>query len=392
MASFGTTRFIKKRIKEVARLQRTDGITEREALEQVFGSENVFDRGSRSSNPLKDLTRGVTDFGEQAFRQGGQAALGGSLGGLIGLGPTGALVAGAGSGDPATNALRVDLPGINELDGTDAAAEANQKKADEDARVAQEGMDQAEAARREAIDLATSPEELAQLEEAIRVKDQANQRQQRLLDAIDPSIIEAGEQSLQLLQGQEAKILAPLRRQRLEQRKRLMNQLREQLGPGFETSSLGQQSLQRFDLETNDMLTGAQNQSLQQLFGFGLQGSQRGDQSLNNQLAVSNAFGNRASRQSNAAVGGQSGVTSAQAALQATAGSQFAGELTRALGAQNRFNQIANVASTGTGIALGNMFGKTSSLSSTTGGGNKLMRSGFDNIDTAGMTPLGFRA
>lgn len=98
-------------------------------------------------------------------------------------------------------------------------------------------------------------------------RDIANQeknlaRQEQLISQIDPTIIEASQQALRLLRGEESKTLSPFKNQRAMQRQKLVNSLREQLGPGAETSTAGIQALTRFDSETDSLFAGAQQQAL----------------------------------------------------------------------------------------------------------------------------------
>jgi hypothetical protein len=138
---------------------------------------------------------------------------------------------------------------------------------------AQEAAAQAQLAeqrknRKEALKLAKpSAQELAQIKKQIEVTDRAVARQEKLLAAVDPALMEAGKQALELLKGKEAAVLDPMKRQRAEQRRMLEDRLRQQLGPGFETSSAGIEALSRFDTQTQDLLTGAQSQAVGQLLG-----------------------------------------------------------------------------------------------------------------------------
>jgi hypothetical protein len=98
-------------------------------------------------------------------------------------------------------------------------------------------------------------------------KDIANQerqlaRQEQLISQIDPTIIEASQQALRLLKGESTSTLNPLKNQRDMQRQKLVNSLREQLGPGAETSTAGIQALTRFDGESGNMYASAQQQAL----------------------------------------------------------------------------------------------------------------------------------
>ena len=76
-------------------------------------------------------------------------------------------------------------------------------------------------------------------------------RQEQLISQLDPTIIEASQQALRLLRGESSSTLAPIQAQRDQQRQKLMNSLRQQLGPGAESSTAGIQALTRFDAETN---------------------------------------------------------------------------------------------------------------------------------------------
>lgn len=110
-------------------------------------------------------------------------------------------------------------------------------------------------------------------------KDIANQeknlaRQEQLIAQIDPTIIEASQQALKLLRGEESSTLNPMKQQRSLQRQKLLNSLREQLGPGAETSSAGMQALTQFDSETSSLMSGAQQSALANLGGLATQFTQ----------------------------------------------------------------------------------------------------------------------
>lgn len=106
---------------------------------------------------------------------------------------------------------------------------------------------------------------LANAEKDIKNQERNLARQEQLIAQIDPTIIEASQQALKLLRGEDASTLSPLKRQRDLARQKLVNQLREQLGPGAETSTAGIQALTRFDSETSNLMAGAQQQAIGQL-------------------------------------------------------------------------------------------------------------------------------
>lgn len=100
------------------------------------------------------------------------------------------------------------------------------------------------------------------------LQDAALQRDKELLAARDPAFIQAGHQALQLMQGQDAAVLAPFKTQRALQRSQLVNSLQKQLGSGYANSSAGVEALTRFDQETSMMTSQLQQQTLSQLMGF----------------------------------------------------------------------------------------------------------------------------
>lgn len=112
-----------------------------------------------------------------------------------------------------------------------------------------------------------SPQELAQIDQSIRVNEADIKRKEQLIASVDPALMEAGKQALELLQGKEASVLAPLRNQREQQRKALEDNLRASLGSGYATSSAGAQALARFDQQTAETVASAQQQTLSQLLG-----------------------------------------------------------------------------------------------------------------------------
>lgn len=109
---------------------------------------------------------------------------------------------------------------------------------------------------------------LASLDRDIANQEKNLARQEQLVSQIDPTIIEASQQALRLLRGEQSTALKPIQEQRQTQRQKVVNMLREQLGPGAETSTAGIQALTRFDAETNQLMAGAQQGALGQLGGL----------------------------------------------------------------------------------------------------------------------------
>lgn len=128
---------------------------------------------------------------------------------------------------------------------------------------------QSEALSRQAGDQfnAATVQGLMSLERDIKNQEKNLTRQEQLVSQIDPTIIEASQQALRLLRGEQSSTLNPLKDQRASQRQKVVNMLREQLGPGAETSTAGIQALTRFDSETDQIFAGAQQQALGNLGG-----------------------------------------------------------------------------------------------------------------------------
>lgn len=112
---------------------------------------------------------------------------------------------------------------------------------------------------------------LLQLDKDIANQEKNLARQEQLIAQIDPTIMEASQQALKLLRGEASSTLAPVQQQRDMQRQKLLNNLREQLGPGAENSTAGIQALTRFDSETNQLLSNQQQQALAGLGGLATQ-------------------------------------------------------------------------------------------------------------------------
>jgi hypothetical protein len=147
-----------------------------------------------------------------------------------------------------------------------------------------------------------SPEELKNMQNMINFSEQDIQRKTKLLESSDPALIEAGKQALQLLQGTEAKTLAPLKTAQAKQEAMLRERLQSQLGPGSENTTAGIQALQAFNEQSASALAGAQERSLGQLLGVAQDSSARYG-NLNMQQQLAQTLGGVKNRQINAILG-----------------------------------------------------------------------------------------
>ena len=155
-------------------------------------------------------------------------------------------------------------------------AEAMQKIAQQQADLARQVIEMQRKDRETAVGYAApSIEEMAQISKQLEMSMASLNSQlasiakdEELLHAVDPALKEAGVQAYQLLKGQEAAALSPIRTERERQKQILRSSLRAQLGSGFETSSAGIEALNRFDQETAGVLQQAQDQTLQSFLGL----------------------------------------------------------------------------------------------------------------------------
>lgn len=198
-----------------------------------------------------------------------------------------------------------------------------------------------------------TPQQLAAEEQALGVQSKNLEKQERLISSLDPAILQASEQALSILKGEESQFLAPVRAQRQRQRQRLLDTLRQQLGPGAETSSAGQQALQKFDLETSDILAGRQESSLSQLFGMAGQGTGLRSQISQGAGALASMSGAQQDRGlGRARILGNIGQGEVQ-----TAGARFTGDLIRAQQLQQLGGDLSKAFGAGAGMLVGGLAG-----------------------------------
>lgn len=136
--------------------------------------------------------------------------------------------------------------------GAEAAQNAAHDKADQ----AKKNFDLATGFKKD-LSAATEDvtiESMLSMENAIKAQDRNLSRQEELVKQIDPAILEASQSALRIMRGDQNN---PFSRQRALGRQKLLNRLREQLGPGAETSSIGLKALSQFDSETDAGTTGA---------------------------------------------------------------------------------------------------------------------------------------
>lgn len=151
-----------------------------------------------------------------------------------------------------------------------AIANAQQRQVDENAKKMRE---LAAPTAQELSQLNTNIQNQSRM---IEYQQAALKRDEKILSSLDPALVEAGNQAQNLMKGQEAKLLGPIKRQREFQRRQMEQQLSQQYGPGYASSSAGIEALNRFDDSTSMMMANAQEQALGNLGQFlGMGMSQR---------------------------------------------------------------------------------------------------------------------
>ncbi len=118
-----------------------------------------------------------------------------------------------------------------------------------------------------------TPTQMAAYDQALHAQEANVKRQQALVASLDPNLIEAGKQTTQLLQGHSAPVLGQIQNQRALQRTQMMDNLRQQLGSGAETSSAGIQAMQKFDMDTANIMNSTQQEYLDKVSNMSLGGA-----------------------------------------------------------------------------------------------------------------------
>lgn len=164
--------------------------------------------------------------------------------------------------------------GIGAAGAASKAARAQQQAAEDFRRYVQKQQDTA-------TGQVLNPSALAAQDVALKSAQANVNRQNALVASLDPNIVEAGKQTAQLLQGKSAPVLAEIQNQRNMQRQQLQAQLTQQMGPGGASSSAGQQALQKFDLNTANMMNSTQQQYLDKVSNISMGGAKTLADSLN---------------------------------------------------------------------------------------------------------------
>lgn len=265
----------------------------------------------------------------------------------------------------------------------DGGADAAQRAA-----MAQQGAAQTNYDRTASIVNPATTQALLQADKTLDLQSKNISRQEQLISQIDPTIMEASQQALKLLRGEDSSTLAPLKNSRNQQRQQLLNTLRAQLGPGAETSTAGMQALSKFDTESANVFAGAQQSSLNQMGQTAGQFNSTRPQMLNEIMGLDQISSNRAGlsfQQANLLSGAYQGVVNnsgAQYTADVMRGKQNAAFGSQMVGAAAQLG--AAYMTGGASLAAG---AKTGLASAVAGGGP-----GYSGVLTTGerLNPNGF--
>lgn len=278
----------------------------------------------------------------------------------------------------------------NDVFGTTEEADAAQQAALQQQRTAQqmrtEAVGQARTGATNMADLAkATPQELQAYNQSLSAASDQLSKQQKLLDSIDPAIMEASKQVLSVLRGDQTGIGGAMGNQRNAQRAQLVSSLRAQYGPGAESSSIGQRTLSAFDRETATMGEQQRAGTLNSLMGT-INARPSANGAIAGLSAAGANFGGIQSRQLGAAEAGNSGILNAMSGTGQnvinSAGADQTGRMITS-GAQRAFWDNWSNSSMKFGENMGGMgMGKASG-----GGGGGGGATGFDgNYDPNSMS------
>ena len=251
-----------------------------------------------------------------------------------------------------------------------AAAKSQERIAMEQQRFAREIVDKQEKFRERLYDLARTPrpEEIQALGNMVKLQESAMQRQQflvqreqQLLNATDPAILEAGKQAYQILTNGESNATQPINKARALQRERMVADLAARgIDP---SSSAGIESLNKFDDATHLL----QQQTLGSLLSVAQGGQasamQGAESGLGQAQGTTTSLFNFGDARTRRELGALMGAAPDYGQLVATAGAQHVGGLGQAQMLGNLFGGISQA---GFGFAgqelaynrLGNLFKK----------------------------------
>lgn len=242
--------------------------------------------------------------------------------------------------------------------GADAAGKAAMAQAAE-ARASREAiLGMSKSLSTDAMNFAKmSPDEMRAFSASLDAGHRQLDSDQKLLDAIDPTLMEASSKILSLLRGENPapRSMDALTAARDQQRAQLVDRLRTQLGPGAETSSVGLKALRDFDIASSSNLAQQSQQfdmndqamqlnkfsSLNQIMGTAA--SMRPDlmRTGMNMTNLSSIFKNRELSTKLQTGGlGLSALSGANAPVIQSAGAQYVGDQMRAQGMQSLYGNL----------------------------------------------------
>lgn len=244
---------------------------------------------------------------------------------------------------------------IGDFTGSTQQAMAAQAGINAQLGLGNEQLQASEQARTQAVGYATpNASQLAQMGTNLELQNQALitnmqgiDRDNAILDSIDPAIKQAGTEAYNLLTGQASAALKPLQDQQARQRTALTQSLAASLGPDYATSSAGAQALAQFDQNAQLTTSQVQQSTLGQLLGV-VQNANMNP--VNNASTAFNTLGNLNAQGftmgqniSAGEVGAIEGTPPAYQNLYTAAGNSNIGQAIQGQGMGNIFNTAAGI-------------------------------------------------
>lgn len=170
---------------------------------------------------------------------------------------------------------------------------------------------EARAARALALSYAApTPQEIAALQQSSDLLNSDIKRTSDILASVDPAMLELGKQTLAMLRGEKEVGTNKFMRQQIDQQRNSFEaKMKAQLGPGWETSTAGQQAKAQFEMQAAGALEQNQQNTLNSYLGITSNLAARGQsQNIAGAQNLAGLYGSISSRQANAAIGTSSAL------------------------------------------------------------------------------------
>lgn len=238
------------------------------------------------------------------------------------------------------NPFDMSKNGIGDLSGSNKQAKIAQQMAEAEQQARMAVTKEARAGADRMRLAAQSPQQLQALDAGLKAAQTQVDFDLKQLAAVDPAIMEASKQVLDLLQGKQAAVNDPAMKQRAGQRQQLVDSLRAQYGPGAESSSIGQRALQQFDQQSDVMFQQNQQNTLGNMMGIAT--TKTGGVGFGQLMGAAQGYGSYQDRQLQAEGMGTQGILQGMSGEVQSAGTPYVGEMLRAGFQRQKYEQVSS--------------------------------------------------